>query len=370
MTVFAVFDVETTGLSAAQGDRVVELAVVVMDQRFRVIRLFDSLIRPQRRIPSMVTQVHGISDSHVEQAPTFAEVLPELITCLTGVTHLVAHNATFDLGFLKAELEHCRLALPTSFQKICTMQMARKKAVAPSARLASVAAALRIPPVPNTHRAIVDASITARVLSLLHPPDGASQDSPIAWPSVSSTSSRGQRPRDSRSVSLRRLTQLGLNVQDSHRASADHGSPLCVAEQQVPAEIEITAAQREARKAPDLAKLGIRRPHADMNDSATWTWYLFSNRKQTVRQIAALRCMTEGTIYTHLRQALCCRVLSVESLASRSQILAIARQWDAIPEAGRNLTLLSQLLNSPSSQNSSYPMGLLNCVISWLTEFS
>lgn len=364
MTVFAVFDVETTGLSAAQGDRVVELAAVVLDEQFRVIRVFDSLIRPQRRIPSVVTQVHGISDAHVQQAPTFAELLPELMACLTGVTHLVAHNATFDLGFLKAELAHCRLALPASFQKICTMQMARKKAVAPSARLSSVAAALRIPTVPNTHRAIVDASITARVLSLLYQSQDAADDSVIAWPGVSGTNARLQCPRDDLKISLRRLTQLGLKVLDGSRITADRSAPMRVAELFETDRPEVTAAQREARKPPELAQLGIRRPHADMTESATWTWFLFTDRKQTVTQIAAMRSMTEGTIYTHLRQALCCRVLSVESIASRSEILVIAGKWDELPPAGRNLTTLSQSLKA------AYPMGLLNCVISWLTEFS
>ena len=363
MAVFAVFDVETTGLSAAQGDRVVELAAVVLDDQFRVVRLFDSLIRPQRRIPAVVTRVHGISDAHVQQAPTFAELLPELMTCLTGVTHLVAHNATFDLNFLAAEMAYCRLALPATFQKICTMQMARKKAVAPSARLASVAAALRIPSVPNTHRAIVDASITARVLSLLYQSNSDVQDAAIAWPGVNVASSRRQHPRDDQSVSLHRLAQLGLNVRECSRSSDRPADLPSGMERRPSQESTVTAEQRDARKPPDLGQLGIRRPHPDMNESATWSWYLFTVRKQTVSQIAALRCMTEGTIYTHLRQALSCRVLSVESLASRSQILAIAKQWDDLPEAARSLNALSQSLNS------TYPVGLLNCVISWLTEF-
>lgn len=67
MTLFAVIDVETTGLSAAQGDRVVEFAAVILDEQFRVVRMFDSLVHPQRSIPPHVTQIHGISN-HAESA--------------------------------------------------------------------------------------------------------------------------------------------------------------------------------------------------------------------------------------------------------------------------------------------------------------
>lgn len=62
VSLFAVLDVETTGLSSAQGDRVVEIAVVVLDEHFQVVRMFDSLVHPQRSIPSHVTQIHGISN--------------------------------------------------------------------------------------------------------------------------------------------------------------------------------------------------------------------------------------------------------------------------------------------------------------------
>jgi len=92
VAVFAVFDVETTGLSAAQGDRVVEIAAVILDDQFRVLRIFDSLVHPDRTIPNLVSQIHGISDSDVRYAPKFADLIPELMDCFAGVTHLVAHN--------------------------------------------------------------------------------------------------------------------------------------------------------------------------------------------------------------------------------------------------------------------------------------
>ena len=92
MALFAVLDVETTGLSPAKGDRVVEIAVIVLDEQFRVVRMFDSLVNPERSIPSHVTQIHGISHHAVRSAPTFADLLPGLMNCFSGITHLVAHN--------------------------------------------------------------------------------------------------------------------------------------------------------------------------------------------------------------------------------------------------------------------------------------
>ena len=198
MALFAVFDVETTGLSPAQGDRVVEIAVVILDEQFRVVRMFDSLVHPQRSISSQVTQIHGISNRDIQQAPTFADLLPDLMSCLAGSTHIVAHNISFDLQFLRAELLACGLQMPQSFGRLCTMQMARQKRVARNARLSTVASALQIPSIADAHRAIVDAGVTARVLSLLHDQRNSSKQSPIQWPNHEPASGCGRQfPRHS-----------------------------------------------------------------------------------------------------------------------------------------------------------------------------
>jgi DNA polymerase III epsilon subunit-like protein len=78
--------------------------------------MLDSLVHPQRSIPSQVTRIHGISNQAIREAPTFADLLPELIDCFSGVTHLVAHNISFDIGFLRAELSGCGVEMPHSFE--------------------------------------------------------------------------------------------------------------------------------------------------------------------------------------------------------------------------------------------------------------
>ncbi len=216
VSLFAVLDVETTGLSAAQGDRVVEIAVVILDEQFRVVRMFDSLVHPQRSIPSHVTQIHGISNHAVRTAPTFADLLPDLMNCLSGVTHLVAHNISFDLGFLQSELSECGAQMPRSFGRLCTMQMARRKRVARDAKLSTVASALRIPTIANAHRAIVDAGVTARVLSLLHEVDTSVTHNPIYWSNLQSSSGcHRQFPRHNPPISKQTLAHFGLTIASS-----------------------------------------------------------------------------------------------------------------------------------------------------------
>jgi len=210
---FAVLDVETTGLSADQGDRVVEIAVIVLDGNFRVVRMLDSLVHPCRRIPSQVATIHGISDAAVQDAPTFTQLIPELLDCVSDATHLVAHNISFDLGFLRSEFAVSGLQMPGTLQKICTMQLARRQRVARDAKLGTVARALRIPTIANAHRAVIDAGVTARVLSLLHNPDTDEATRPISWPRPDAELVRvPQYPRPTQQVSLQSLTKFGLKL--------------------------------------------------------------------------------------------------------------------------------------------------------------
>ena len=138
MSRFAVLDVETTGLSPEQGDRVVEIAIIVLDEQFRVVRMLDSLVHPCRQIPPYVASIHGISNASVQAAPTFTQLIPELLDCVSDATHLVAHNISFDLSFLRSEFAISGLQMPRTFQKICTMQLARRLRVARDAKLATV----------------------------------------------------------------------------------------------------------------------------------------------------------------------------------------------------------------------------------------
>jgi len=210
---FAVLDFETTGLSADRGDRVVEIAVIVLDENFRVVRMLDSLVHPCRRIPPYVASIHGISDIAVQDAPTFTQLIPELLDCVSDATHLVAHNISFDLGFLRSEFAVSGLQMPATLQKICTMQLARRQRVARDAKLGTVARALRIPTIANAHRAVIDAGVTARVLSLLYNSEPDKATKAISWPRPDADLVRvPQYPRPMQKISLQSLTKFGLEL--------------------------------------------------------------------------------------------------------------------------------------------------------------
>lgn len=167
MTRFAVLDVATTGRSAPLGDRIVEIAAIVLDEHFRLVRFFESLVQPLRRIPAEAARTHGLGDAEVRLAPAFFEIFPDLMECLTGVTHLVAHDVSFGLEFLATEMTACGHQWPSESARICTMQLAQSQCVTEDPSLKSVAQAMGIEFPGKYHRAAVAAGVTARLLPLL-----------------------------------------------------------------------------------------------------------------------------------------------------------------------------------------------------------
>jgi len=100
-TPYVAGDVETTGLSAANGHRVCEIALLRF-LRGTVVDSFVSLVNPLRSIDPGASAVNGITDAMVLRAPTFADLFPGILEFL-GDDPLVFHNAPFDLSFLHAE---------------------------------------------------------------------------------------------------------------------------------------------------------------------------------------------------------------------------------------------------------------------------
>lgn len=163
-TEFTVFDVETTGLSARGADRIVEIALVRVDSRGTVLDEYATLVNPRRDVGP--TWIHGIRDCDVKRAPFFEEIVGDVLARMAGAV-VTAHNASFDLGFLNAEMSRAQCRLP-NIPYLCTMQLARKTIVPrlPSNRLEALCQYFRIP---NTraHSALADAQATARLLSVL-----------------------------------------------------------------------------------------------------------------------------------------------------------------------------------------------------------
>src|SRR5881394_1015585 len=99
-----VFDTETTGLNPASGDRMVEIGCVEIYNRVETGRHFHAYFNPERDMPFEAEAVHGLSTTFLSDKPRFADKAEELLDFIED-SPLVAHNASFDFGFLNVELE-------------------------------------------------------------------------------------------------------------------------------------------------------------------------------------------------------------------------------------------------------------------------
>lgn len=119
-----VFDTETTGLSPANGDRMVEIGCVELVNRVETGNSFHAYFNPERPMDPAAQEVHGLSDAFLANKPLFEERVEELLDFL-GDSPLVAHNARFDFSFMNHELGVCgRLHIPES-RMVDTLALAR-----------------------------------------------------------------------------------------------------------------------------------------------------------------------------------------------------------------------------------------------------
>ena len=118
---FAIIDVETTG-GLAKRDKITEIAVVIHDGK-QIIDQFDSLVNPGRSIPPQITQITGITNAMVEDAPPFYEIAKQIVEMTEGCV-FVGHNVRFDYSFVQEAFKD--LGFTYSRRKLCTVRLARK----------------------------------------------------------------------------------------------------------------------------------------------------------------------------------------------------------------------------------------------------
>jgi DNA polymerase-3 subunit epsilon len=158
-------DTETTGLNAAQGDRIIEIGCIEYINRRESGRRLHHYINPERSSHPDAVRVHGITDEFLADKPLFASVADEVLDFLKGAD-VVIHNASFDIGFLDAEM--ARLKLPPLARHVArvtdSLLLAREQYPGKANSLDALCKRLEVD---NSHRdvhgALLDAGLLAEV---------------------------------------------------------------------------------------------------------------------------------------------------------------------------------------------------------------
>lgn len=162
MSRYAVIDIETTGLSPAHHHRILEIAVVLVDDDGNLVYEWETLLNPQRDVGA--TEIHGLTAVDVYAAPTFDQIAAELESLLRGRVP-VAHNLSFDAPFVAAEYERLGYAVPLDRTSgLCTMRLASRYLPSGPRTLEACCDCIGCR-VESAHAALDDARATARLLS-------------------------------------------------------------------------------------------------------------------------------------------------------------------------------------------------------------
>jgi DNA polymerase-3 subunit epsilon len=158
-----VLDTETTGLDPLRGDRLVEIGCVEIFNRMPTGQSFHRHINPERQVSAEAIAVHGLTNEFLADKPLFAEVVEEFLAFI-GDAPLVIHNASFDVGFINAELDRLKLPAISRERLVDTLLLARRKHPGVSNRLDDLCSRYSID---NSHRtkhgALLDAELLAEV---------------------------------------------------------------------------------------------------------------------------------------------------------------------------------------------------------------
>jgi len=155
-----VLDTETTGLSHAEGDRLVEIGCVELINHIPSGENFHIYLNPQRSMPEEAFRVHGLSAEFLSDKPLFKDKAAEFRNFIDD-SKLIIHNAPFDMGFLNAEL--VRAGFSTLANEVLdTVMLARKKH--PGARV-SLDALCKHYGIDNSRRALHGALLDSEILA-------------------------------------------------------------------------------------------------------------------------------------------------------------------------------------------------------------
>ena len=191
-----ILDTETTGLDPSKGDRIVEIGCVELVNHMPTGNTFHAYLNPERDVPAGASAVHGLTDEFLADKPLFAEVVDNFLKFI-GDTPLVIHNASFDMGFVNAELvRHGFAALPPD-RAIDTLGMARKMFPGAPASLDALCKRFGVDlSGRDLHGALLDARLLAGVYLELR--GGRQPDLAMAVAAGEAESAADARPREYR----------------------------------------------------------------------------------------------------------------------------------------------------------------------------
>jgi DNA polymerase-3 subunit epsilon len=158
-----VLDTETTGLNYEIGHRLVEIGIVELDNHVPTGNYFHYYLNPERESDEAALKVHGLNKEFLSNKPKFDEIVEEFLEFISD-SKIIIHNASFDVGFINAELKRCNISELNNDCIIDTLQMAKKKFLGQSVSLDSLCRKFNIDlSERNTHGALKDARLLASV---------------------------------------------------------------------------------------------------------------------------------------------------------------------------------------------------------------
>ena len=134
MTRELVLDTETTGLNHEEGHRLVEIGIIELENHVPTGQYFHYYLNPERASDKRAEEIHGLTREFLKNKPKFSEIAEEFIEFISN-SKIIIHNATFDLGFINAELNRCNLNEINEENIIDTLTLAKQKFLGQSVSL-------------------------------------------------------------------------------------------------------------------------------------------------------------------------------------------------------------------------------------------
>ena len=216
MTRELVLDTETTGLDHEDGHRIIEIGIVELENHLPTGNYFHYYLNPERDSDKRAQEVHGLSREFLKDKPKFSEIADEFINYISD-SKIIIHNASFDVGFLNAELTRCNMKELNDDIIIDTLVLAKKKFIGQSVSLDSLCRKYNIDLTGREiHGAIKDAKLLASVYLELIGGRQSKLDFEIITEKISSAEEDHLFNLDEyyKNMSLKKINHLNINEED------------------------------------------------------------------------------------------------------------------------------------------------------------